>query len=76
MKSTKSRWLFFATMGLVLTGMGLSLAIDAAIYRESGVPAYKWILYGTVALIVFNSGISVFGQAIIERIKLVTNKGS
>jgi len=74
MKSRKSRWLIFSTIGLVLTGMGLCLAIDASILKESGAPTINWVVYGTGALVVFNSGISVFGQAIIERIKLLNEK--
>jgi hypothetical protein len=28
-----------------------------------------WFFYGTIALIIFNSGISLFGQAVIEFIQ-------
>lgn len=65
----KRRWLIFAPVGLVLVGAGLSMAIDAGFYRMSGAATLNWIAYGTAALIVFNSGLSFFGQAIIEKIK-------
>jgi len=65
----KRRWLIFAPLGLVLIGAGLSMAIDAGFYRMSGADSINWVLYGTGALIVFNAGLSFFGQAIIEKIK-------
>ncbi|MCZ4409627.1 hypothetical protein O3Q51_12465 [Cryomorphaceae bacterium 1068] len=63
------RWLTFAPIGLILIGSGLSMAIDAGFYRMNGAATIKWVLYGTCALIVFNAGLSFFGQAIIEKIK-------
>ncbi|HKK39048.1 MAG TPA: hypothetical protein VJ949_06505 [Cryomorphaceae bacterium] len=65
----KKRWLIFAPLGLVLIGAGLSIAVDAGIYRMNGAETLNWVLYGTGALIVFNSGVSFFGQAVIEKIK-------
>lgn len=70
MNKDKKRWLLLATLGLILIGMGLCLTIDAALIKERGAATIHWVAYGTGALIVFNSGISVFGQAVIERIKL------
>lgn len=52
----KTRWLLQSTLGLVLTGAGLSLAIDAGFEKYAGHP---WLLYGTLALVVFNSGLCV-----------------
>lgn len=65
----KKRWLIFAPLGLVFIGAGLSMAIDAGFYQMDGAATINWVLYGTAALIVFNAGLSFFGQAIIERIK-------
>ena len=65
----KKRWLIFAPLGLVLIGAGLSMAIDAGFYRMKGATTINWVLYGTGALIVFNTGLSFFGRAIIEKIK-------
>jgi len=70
MNKDKKRWLLLATIGLILIGMGLCLVIDAAFFKESGAATIHWVAYGTGALIVFNSGISIFGQAVVERIKL------
>lgn len=52
--SPKTKWLLQSTLGLILTGAGLSLAIDAGFRKYAGDP---WVLYGTLALIIFNSGL-------------------
>lgn len=56
MPTAQTKWLFQSTLGLVLTGAGLSMAIDAGFEKYAGHP---WLLYGTLALVVFNSGICV-----------------
>lgn len=50
----KTRWLLQAAIGLLLTGSGLSLAIDAGITKFQG---GNWFYYGTGALIVFQAGL-------------------
>lgn len=52
-KSTK-RWIIQAVSGLLLTGSGLSMAIDAAISKSQG---GEWFWYGTGALVVFQAGL-------------------
>ncbi len=52
----KTRWLLQSTLGLALTGAGLSMAIDGGFEKYAGHP---WLLYGTLALVVFNSGLCV-----------------
>jgi hypothetical protein len=53
MMTSKQRWLLQSTLGLVLTGAGLSLAIDAGFEKFAGNP---WVLYGTMALVVLIQG--------------------
>jgi hypothetical protein len=53
-KTRLFRWLFRAIGGLLLTGSGLSMAIDAGITKQEG---GAWFGYGTIALIVFQSGL-------------------
>jgi hypothetical protein len=65
----KKRWFNYAVFGLILTGAGLSLAIDAGMYRLSNPPTANWVVYGTCALIVFNSGLCFIGQSIVHKIK-------
>ena len=48
------RWLLQAVGGLLLTGAGLSMAIDAGLAKSQGA---EWFWYGTVALIVFQAGL-------------------
>jgi hypothetical protein len=50
----KTRWIFQAVAGLLLTGSGLSLAIDAGISKLQG---GEWFWYGTGALVVFQAGL-------------------
>jgi hypothetical protein len=52
----KTKWLLQSTVGLLLIGAGLSMAIDAGFEKFAGNP---WVLYGTLALVVFNSGICI-----------------
>jgi hypothetical protein len=52
-KSTK-RWIIQAVSGLLLTGNGLSMAIDAGISKSQG---GEWFWYGTGALVVFQTGL-------------------
>lgn len=65
----RKKWLTLAPLGLVLIGFGLSMVADAAIYRLNGAPTINWIAYGTIALVVFNSGLSVFGRSILEKVR-------
>jgi hypothetical protein len=53
-KNTRLKWLALAVGGLLLTGSGLSLAIDAGISKMQG---GEWFGYGTFALIVFQAGL-------------------
>jgi hypothetical protein len=55
-KNTKTRWLVQSASGLILTGAGLSLAIDAGISKMQG---GDWFWYGTFALVIFQAGLCV-----------------
>lgn len=60
-------WLIKAPVALVLTGLGASLISDAAIRRHAGAPTATWVAYGTFALTVFNSGLSILADAAKHR---------
>ena len=64
---TKTKWLLYAVSGLVMFGFGLSHLGEAIILKYTASP--HWVLLGTIALIVTNSGLCLFGQAVIEKIK-------
>jgi hypothetical protein len=59
-----TKWKLFAPLGLILTGLGISLIGDAILVKASGAVLWQWFLYGTVGLAVFNAGICVFGEAV------------
>jgi hypothetical protein len=59
-KSTM-RWVLQATSGLLLTGSGLSLAIDAGMTKLQG---GEWFWYGTGALVVFQAGLCLIIDSI------------
>ena len=52
-----------AVGGLLLTGAGLSMSIDAGSVRTKG---GKWFWYGTVALIVFQAGLCLVAGSVRE----------
>ncbi|MBC7509692.1 MAG: hypothetical protein H7320_13235 [Ferruginibacter sp.] len=52
--SNKKRWRIQAVTGLLLSGSGLSMAIDAGLSKMQG---GSWFWYGAMALIVFQSGL-------------------
>ncbi|MEL6253635.1 MAG: hypothetical protein AAFR87_16620 [Bacteroidota bacterium] len=60
-------WLIKAPLGLSLIGFGLCLVTEAAMQKYSGVDTVQWVLFGTLALVVVNAGISIFGGAVVHR---------
>ena len=63
----KLKWLTFSIIGLLLFGFGLSLLGEAILLKNNNEPFF-W--FGTLALVVINSGLCFFGNAIIFKIKL------
>ncbi|WKN46362.1 hypothetical protein P0M28_18015 [Tunicatimonas pelagia] len=59
-------WLLSAVGGLVLIGLGLSLFGEAVIAKYE---QRAWFWFGTLSLIVVNSGVSLVGQSVVYRIK-------
>ena len=62
----KKKWLLFAPAGLVLVGGGACLIQWAASKKERGAPTSEWVAAGTLALGVFNAGVSLFGRGVAE----------
>jgi hypothetical protein len=69
MQKNYKNWLIKAPLGLILVGFGASLIVEAGFYKHDGAPTLHWIAAGTIALIVFNAGLCVFGDAILERVR-------
>ena len=63
----KSKWLIFSISGLILFGIGLSLLGEAIILKYENKPFF-WS--GSLALIVINSGLCLFGSAIRYRVQM------
>lgn len=66
----KRRWLIFSIAGLLLTGFGLSLTGEAILLKYAEPQGWGWVLAGTLALIVFNSGLCLFGQGVLYKAKI------
>lgn len=73
MDNLKGKWLLHAILGLVLFGFGLSLTGEAIIAKMSAPEDYWWVIYGTCALVVTNSGLCVFGQGVVYRTRMTIN---
>lgn len=52
-------------MGLILTGGGLSITIEAGFMKGSTGSLWHWIVLGTLGLIIFNSGLALVGKAAV-----------
>jgi hypothetical protein len=63
------RWLIRAPLGLVLVGFGACLIAESAMMKYAGLETWKWVLAGTCSLCVFNAGLSIFGDAILQRVR-------
>lgn len=62
------RWLLQAPLGLIIIGFGVCLIAEAAMVKYDNAPVWQWVSYGTIALVVFNSGLCIFGDSIIQRV--------
>jgi len=68
--SLKTKWLIYSISGLLLTGFGLSLTGEAIIDKLQNPSSISWVVWGTVALVVFNSGLCLFGQGVLYKARL------
>jgi len=59
-------------LGLLLLGFGLSLLGEAITYKFQD--DFNWFYWGTAALVVFNSGIALVGEAIVLKCKMTKKK--
>lgn len=63
------KWLLRAPLGLVLVGFGACLIAESALLKAAGADTGTWVAAGTGALVVFNSGLCLFGDAILQRMR-------
>ena len=60
------RWFIQSVSGLLMTGAGLCMTVDAGFNRFKG---EEWFWYGTLALIIFQAGLCLIIDALRFRIK-------
>ncbi|MBC6366696.1 hypothetical protein [Algoriphagus sp. AK58] len=65
MKS-KKRWFIQSVAGLLLTGTGLCMTVNACFARFAG---EDWFWYGTAALLVFQAGLCLVIDGLRFRMK-------
>jgi hypothetical protein len=66
---SKYKKLFLPGASLALIGLGLSISIEAGFWKWDGRPMWEWVTMGTIGLIIFNTGLSLFGEAITRASK-------
>jgi hypothetical protein len=64
----KTKWLVFAPSGLIVIGFGACLIQWASALKQQGAPAKEWVPAGSLALGVFNAGMSLFGRGVAESV--------
>ena len=62
---SKRRWIIYSISGLLFFGFGLSLLGESIILKYTN--HHNWAIAGTLALVVTNAGLCLFGQAILEK---------
>jgi hypothetical protein len=60
----RAQWLLKAPLGLMLIGLGFSIAGDAVSRKSNG---RSWFWQGTLGLVLMNAGVSVVGDAVRHR---------
>ena len=60
----KSTWLRHGGFGCLLMGAGLSVTLDASALRAAEAEWWVWCAEGTLGLVVFMSGLGLFGSAV------------
>jgi hypothetical protein len=64
----KKKWLLFAPLGLATIGAGACMVQWAGSLKNQHATTSKWVAAGTVALVTLNSGISLFGRGVVEKV--------
>lgn len=61
------RWFAQGSMGVLLTGAGACMMIEAGFYKHSDPGIWQWIAAGTASLIVLIAGLTLFVDSIRYR---------
>jgi multidrug transporter EmrE-like cation transporter len=68
--STRTKWMILAPIGLLMFSFGLTVLSEAAHQRRTGVPTQVWVVLGLYSLVLINTGLILFGEALRFRILL------
>ena len=63
-RQLRTTWLRHGGFGCFLIGAGLSVTLDASAFRAAGAEWWMWCVEGTLGLVVFMSGLGLFGSAV------------
>lgn len=62
------KWRYLSPLGLATIGLGASLLGHSIELKTTGAALGSWFLWGTLSLIVLNSGVALFGEAVKARV--------
>ncbi len=69
-------WRTLAPLSLATIGFGASLLGYAIELRTTSAGFWTWFVWGTLSLVVFNSGIALFGESVKRRVLYEVATGS
>jgi len=69
-KKLKKRYWMSGGIGSLLLGSGISALIECGFLKHSDAPDWQWIAGGTLALIVFMSGVNLLFDSFYHKLKL------
>ncbi len=61
------KWLAQSIIGLLLTGAGLSISIEAGLQKLQGMP---WFWLGTFGLIIFQAGLCILIDSLVAKMRV------
>ena len=63
------RWFIQGTIGILLFGFGLCLFSEASFFRRTDPPAWQWVGFGTLSLVVVMAGLILIVDSVRFRIR-------
>lgn len=59
----KRKWLLLGGIGASLFGFGICCTVESGFLKHGGAPIWKWVLFGTISLVVLISGLVLLIKA-------------
>jgi hypothetical protein len=66
----ETKWMLCSATGLALIGLGLCLFSEIAYVKHQGAQTSTWVIFGTFSLVIINSGIAIFGKAVVYKTEI------